>query len=118
MFSIVYIVPGRSPENVRGDADTSTSLYVYWNKVVSNFVHGILLGYNVTVRKTNDMSLARNVFVKPVKVEPETTYLEKLQKYTEYTIRIRAENSKGPGKLNSPEGYQIRTKEDGRSYHS
>lgn len=41
-------------------------------------------------------------------------YLENLEKFTEYTLWVRAVNSKGHGALNSPEGYRIRTLEDGK----
>jgi hypothetical protein len=58
--------------------------------------------------------LTRYEFVKQNEVP---IYLENLKKYTEYTIWVRAVNSKGHGRLNSPEGYQVRTKEDGRSFY-
>ncbi|XP_028401625.1 uncharacterized protein LOC114524674 [Dendronephthya gigantea] len=121
-------LPGRSPENVRGDAETSTSVYITWDKVASNFVHGVLLGYNLTVRKTKDGSLVNNKELEPKPVKNTYTkakvpgvnvlagvkqvYLGNLGKYTEYSIWVRAVNSEGHGKLNSPEGYRVRTKED------
>lgn len=116
-YIFVVLVPGRSPENVRGDAETSTSVYIKWDKVASNFVHGVLLGYNLTVRKTKDWSLVYSSKISTnglVNEEEIPVYLENLDKYTEYSIWVRAVNSKGHGKLNSPEGYRVRTKEDGR----
>ena len=109
-----YLAPGRSPENVDFNVDRSTSFYIYWDEVASNFVHGILLGYVLKIQKTNDASDVKNVSVNATPKATSTYYVNNVQKYTEYTIWIRARNSKGPGKLNSKEGYQVRTKEDGR----
>ena len=113
IYFLVCLVPGRSPENVRGVAETSTSIYVHWDEVASNFVHGKLLYYNLTVQQANDKSKSIHKAVKENEVPP---YLNDLQKYTEYVIWVRAVNSKGHGKLNSPEGYRVRTKEDGKFY--
>ena len=116
ILQISYLVPGRSPENVRGYADRSISFYIHWDEVVSNFVHGILLGYEVKIQKTNDVSDVRYVFVNATRQGKSTYYVRNAQKYTEYTIWVKAVNSKGAGKLNSPEGWKIRTKEDGMFY--
>ena len=81
-----------------------------WDDVLDNFVHGILLGYNLTVRETKDFSLVRKRIIPP---NGKSYYMDSLKKYTEYTIWVRAINSKGHGEVNKP-GYIARTKEDGK----
>ena len=110
-FLFWHLVPRRSPENVNAEVETSTSIYVDWANVTSNFVHGILLGYNVAIQRTKDES-TRYVDAPPGEKD-RPIYVTNLKKYTEYTIWVRARNSKGIGQLNSPDGFRLRTKEDG-----
>lgn len=104
-------MPSRPPQKIRGIAETSTSISVEWDEVSPGFVHGNLLGYNLTVRETKNFS--KLALQKNLPPNHRSYYVSNLKKYTEYTIWIRAINSKGHGAVNNP-GYRTRTGEDGK----
>ena len=79
--------------------------------MLPGFVHGILLGYNLTVRQTEDFN---NVVVQTILSPYERFYYAgRLKKYTNYTIWVRAINSKGHGAVYAP-GHINSTGEDGK----
>ena len=86
-----------------------------WDPVLPNFVHGILLGYKLVVRETDNLD---NLIVDTT-LEPyeRTYYVEDLKKYTNYTIWVRAINSKGLGPIYPP-GHVNSTGEDGKEFYN
>ena len=114
MLFFPLLVPGRDPENIRGVALTTTSMSFEWDAVLPGFVHGILTGYNLTVRETDNP--ANEIVSKSTTLSyfERSYYVEGLKKYTNYTMWVRAINRKGEGPVHRP-GYIFSTGEDGKN---
>ncbi|EDO39996.1 predicted protein, partial [Nematostella vectensis] len=91
-------VPSSPPSNVRANVNGSTSIQVDWDKVPSPLVHGILMGYLVTYRKSGTGVMAEN------ETAPGTTsiLLTGLQPYFLYDIQVSAFTVKGCGPQSVP----------------
>ena len=83
---------------------------ITWNPVPAGFVHGILRGYRLLYRKTNEPSAP----FKKITVSPRVRVKEiyGLKKFTFYTIRILAFTIKGDGAKSPP--VNISTDEDSK----
>ncbi|EEB12183.1 down syndrome cell adhesion molecule, putative, partial [Pediculus humanus corporis] len=117
-------VPDGPPLNVKGNAESSTEIKVSWDSPPKNTWNGNLLGYyvgykenllyHVTTSILNSSSKYINNYnfktVDKISEFEEEIILEKLNKYTTYSIIVQAFNSKGSGPASEP--ILIRTKED------
>ena len=105
------LVPSRFPENIRGNALTTTSMLFEWDPILPGFAHGIILSYNLTVRETDNLN---HLIVEPALPAYERSYyVEGLTKFTNYTVWVSATNSKGKGPVYKP-GHINSTGEDGK----
>ena len=103
-------VPSLPPQNLRGINISSTALKITWNPVPAGFVHGILRGYRVLYRKTNEPSAPYTEITVSPRVRVREIY--GLKKFTFYTIRILAFTIKGDGAESSP--VNVSTDEDSK----
>ena len=102
-------MPGKPPQDFKGQNRSSTTIYIEWKPVENGFVHGILLGYRVYYRLTTMPSMPPfNMTLAPTELG---TLVDGLFMFTEYTFQITAFTSKGEGKLSQE--VIICTDEDG-----
>ena len=105
-----HIVPSLPPQNLRGNNISSTALRITWNPVVTGFVHGILRGYRVLYRKTNEPFAPYTKITISPRVRVKEIY--GLKKFTFYTIRVLAFTIKGDGAQSPP--VNVSTDEDSK----
>ncbi|KAK3728739.1 hypothetical protein QZH41_002662 [Actinostola sp. cb2023] len=86
-------VPSVSPSNFRVDVTSSTALMTYWAHIGQPFVHGILLGYNMTAVNRKSGVTRHYTY----SVLEKYGDLKDLDKFTEYTVQICGFTSKGCG---------------------
>lgn len=119
------------PEDVRCTALSAQSLQVSWQPPPIQHCNGKVLGYKVHLEPIHDENLHRkfivcvvyvNFFfsiafgpedVDPKKTQSLTLVLNKLRKYTNYTIQVLAYTMIGDGVLSRPT--YCRTEEDGKA---
>ena len=103
-------VPSLPPQNVWANNISSTALRAKWNPVPPSFVHGILRGYKVLYKKTNEPSAPYTNLTVPPGVRLKEIY--QLRKFTFYTIQVLAFTIKGNGALSPP--WNVTTDEDSK----
>ncbi|XP_031565189.1 uncharacterized protein LOC116300451 [Actinia tenebrosa] len=89
-------VPSKPPGNFKVVIQSSTSFLITWEAIAQEFVHGILLGYNVTFIK-HGWDNERTPMYKIVEPGTHTLTLEDLGKFTTFTISACGFTSKGCG---------------------
>lgn len=105
-----HTVPSLPPQNLRGNNISSTALRITWNPVPAGFVHGILRGYRVLYRKTNEPFAPYSKITVSPGVRMKEIY--GLKKFTYYTIRVLAFTIKGDGAQSPP--VNVSTDEDSK----
>ncbi|XP_078352738.1 uncharacterized protein LOC144637533 isoform X2 [Oculina patagonica] len=101
-------VPSSPPLNILAHNTSSTSVYVRWDAIPTEFIHGILLGYKVFYGKTSEPSSQGIVVsLKPDQLDFNLTSLEK---FTEYCIQLVGFTRIGDG--NKSECFNVTTDED------
>eukprot|EP00794_Sanderia_malayensis_P017493 gene17493-19243_t len=101
-------VPSKTPQNVVAvDYTGPYSILVKWSPVPYNFIHGILLGYNIFYEKISEADKEisnryRQVHVKTVSPNEINSFLEYLPTYCTYRIRIAGFTIKGNGPKSPP----------------
>lgn len=103
-------VPSLPPQNLWANNISSTALRTKWDPVPPGFVHGILRGYRVLYRKTNEPSTQFTKITVPPEVRLSEIY--DLMKFTFYTIRVLAFTIKGDGAESPP--LNVTTDEDSK----
>lgn len=112
-------VPSGPPQNVHGEAKSSTEILIHWDAPEKDEWNGNLLGYYVGYKEATDATAeieptpAYNF--KTVEVRSHfggETLLENLNKFTQYNIVVQAYTSQGSGPLSKE--IQISTLEDGK----
>ena len=89
---------------------SSFSLRIDWNDVADLYRHGVILGYNIQYKSTEDVVWHTIVNGGP---NNRTVEINGLTNYTLYDIKVSAFNSKGSG----PEGgIQIKTEEASKPF--
>ena len=88
-------VPTLPPQNLWANNISSTALETKWKPVPPGFVHGILRGYKVLYKKTNEPSAPYTILTVPPGVMLKKIY--QLRKFTFYTIEVLAFTIKGDG---------------------
>ncbi|XP_022784712.1 protein sidekick-1-like isoform X2 [Stylophora pistillata] len=100
-------IPSLPPSDVAAHNTSSTSLMVIWRKVPKGFVHGILRGYRVFYKKTEDEESYLNSTTGPTEQELSITGLKK---FTEYSMKVLAFTIKGDGAVSN--NISVTTDED------
>jgi len=108
-FSI-SLVPNAPPDNVQAVTSSSTVILVIWDPVPEIDRNGIITQYNVEFNQNtfNEISLSNLTTTNGQQLMME---LEGLEEYVEYTVRVRAYTSVGPGPFSV--AVMNRTLEDG-----
>ena len=112
-FPFKYTVPGKPPTNVSVEAINPTSVTIRW-EFSSPFYEPVIpttvllifykLEGNSTVTNVKDTNATTGIFV-----------LDKLQKFSLYTVWVRSATSRGLGM--ESEHFKIRTLEEGINYY-
>ena len=102
------IVPASPPSNVTTAALSSTSIQVNWDEVPAIDQNGIITQYEVEYNQSTFDSVPT---IQNMTVNSTMAVLTGLQEYVEYSIRVRAYTSEGPGPYSDDEIQ--RTEEDG-----
>ncbi|XP_074632381.1 uncharacterized protein LOC141890705 isoform X2 [Acropora palmata] len=117
-------VPSLPPQNIEAQNSSSTKIFVQWNPIPTDFIHGILLGFKLLYRAASrdnsvvfrlrerraleeDWSEFTNVTLSPNALSYE---LSSLNKFTNYTIVLVGFTSKGDG--NFSQHFVVSTDED------
>lgn len=96
-------VPSGSPKNVRGEAKSSTEIFLIWDAPDKHDWNGNLLGYYVGYQVTNptgEVGPTQGFNFKTVEVRSHfggETLLENLNKFTQYSVVVQAYTSQGSG---------------------
>ena len=98
-FFFIVVVPNAPPDNVRGNNETSTSIFVQWDEVPADNQNGIIVNYTVTYTELPDGSQTDEVVV----IAPKrNASLTTLIKFTNYSITVFASTAKGGGNRSEP----------------
>ena len=108
-FSI-SLVPNAPPDNVQALTSSSTAILVTWDPVPEIDRNGIITQYEVEFNQNtfNEISLSNLTTTNGLQLMVE---LEGLEEFVEYTVRVRAYTSVGPGPFSV--AVMNRTLEDG-----
>ena len=101
-------VPSHPPENILAHNTSSTSLFVRWDAIPTEFIHGIRLGYKVFYGKTSEPPSQ----YKTLKTNELEVSLTNLEKFTEYCVKLAGFTRIGDGNKSSCSN--ARTDEDGK----
>ncbi|CAH3162903.1 unnamed protein product [Pocillopora meandrina] len=88
-------VPSEPPSDIVVKSTSSSTIHVSWGPISQAFVHGILMGYEVSYAKDDDSSAWDN---KTVDANAHETVLSDLEYFTPYKVVICARTSQGCGK--------------------
>ena len=110
IISITFIEPAEAPQNVEVFAVSSTMIVVTWEEVPPTDQNGIITQYEVRINQStfDEVSLSDFVFTNGSTMMVEW---DNLEEFVEYSIRVRALTSVGPGPFSIAESN--RTLEDG-----
>ena len=98
-FFFIVVVPNAPPDNVRGNNETSTNIFVQWDEVPADNQNGIIVNYTVTYTELPDGSQTDEVVV----IAPKrNASLTTLIKFTNYSITVFASTAKGGGNRSEP----------------
>ena len=92
MFFFIVVVPNAPPDNVRGNNETSTSIFVQWDEVPTDNQNGIIVNYTVTYTELPDGTPTDEVVVTAPK---RNATLTTLIKFTNYSMTMFASTAKG-----------------------
>jgi len=105
------VVPNAPPDNVRVLTSSSTAIMVTWDPVPEIDQNGIITQYEVEFNQStfNEISTSNLTTTNGSQLMVE---LEGLEEYVEYSVRVRAYTSVGPGPFSV--AMVIRTLEGGK----
>ena len=109
-FSI-SLVPNAPPESVQAITRSPTSILVTWEQVPEIDQNGIITLYEVQLNQNtfNEISTSN---LNTTNASQLMVEIEGLEEYIEYSVRVRAYTSVGPGPFSVP--VMNRTLEDGK----
>lgn len=91
------LVPGKPPQNISGDATSTTSIRVKWNALPHDSDIILLKIYYVLTSQQNETSLSTDV-----NVTESGVYIVNLGKFVNYTFWIRSVSRRGLGISSNP----------------
>ena len=106
-FCLFHLAPSSPPADFRGHNLSSTRIKVFWGDVPKHSIHGILIGFHVACEK---LDFTDEHFV-DTKSEHHKCEFRGMEKYTNYSCRLRAYNNFGNGTWSKQ--LVISTDEDG-----
>ena len=100
-----------SPVNIKAFNTSSTTIHIVWRHIHKRFLHGILRGYHIYLRKLNETMIERKFTVSSHQLL--SFRISGLLKFTKYVVHIVGFTSMGSG-LPSAE-VTVSTDEDGKA---
>ena len=85
--------PSSPPADFRGQNSSSTSIQLFWGDVPKVSINGILLGFHVACRRQN----SSEIHFKDLGDGVKRYEFKRLEKFTNYSCRLRAYNNFGNG---------------------
>ena len=113
MMTIISLVPASAPINSMATAVSSTEIMVTWDLVFPIDQNGIITEYEVMYEPLETFNDSIGIGTINVTTPNTSIVLSGLQEYVDYSVRVRAFTSVGPGPLSS--AIQERTSEDGKT---
>jgi len=106
-----YLVPSAPPDNVQALTSSSTAILVMWDLVPEIDRNGIITQYEVEFNQSTftEISTSNLTTTNGSQLMVE---LEGLEEYVEYSVRVQAYTSVGPGPFSL--AVLTRTLEDGK----
>ena len=111
-FVISHLEPSGSPQDISVKVTSPKSIKVTWNPVPADHRNGIIKGYKIIYRDLPSGSNTTKNISATGENEQQTITLDKLDEFTNYSIRILAFTSKGDGPLSAAQ--VIQTQEDSK----
>ena len=96
VFATPNVEPDLPPSNITANVDSSTAIRVTWERVPLDTENGIITQYEIEFNQTtfNEISMSNVTNVSSSTFE---VVLSGLEEYVNYSIRVRAYTSVGPG---------------------
>lgn len=92
-------VPSRPPMNLAGYNTSSTSIAIRWGEIPSTFVHGYLLGHQISYEQiSGEMDGSQTAVTVDTSPYDRNKSLSGLQVYTKYCVRLAGRTRIGTGK--------------------
>ena len=93
---LIFLVPSAPPDNVQALTSSFTAILVMWDPVPEIDRNGIITQYEVEFNQStfNEISTSNLTTTNGSQLMVE---LEGLEEYVEYSVRVRAYTSVGPG---------------------
>ena len=93
---LTFLVPSAPPDNVQALTSSSTAILVTWEPIPEIDQNGIITQYEVEFNQStfNEISTSNLTTTNGTQLMVE---LEGLEEYVEYSVRVRAYTSVGPG---------------------
>ena len=91
-----FVVPNEPPDNVQTITSSSTAILVTWDPILEIDRNGIITQYEVEFNQStfNEISTSNLTTINGLQLMVE---LEGLEEYVEYSVRVQAYTSVGPG---------------------
>ena len=99
MQYIIFLVPTSPPSGFLSADVTVTTIRMAWQEIPLRERHGIIIGYELTYKKTAARSKRDVEKTLTFDADVHTAFLFKLVAYTNYTITLRGRTSVGYGPL-------------------
>ena len=112
---LLHLAPSKPPSPVNVLNKTSTTVLVKWSPIPQNLVHGILLGYHIHFKNVNPVGFGDvSPDIQSVRASNTSFLMQRLLKFTEYTIQVSGYTVKGDGPLSN--AVSVITEEDGKTH--
>lgn len=101
VFNDLFIstVPSQPPMNLAGYNTSSTSIAIRWGEIPSTFVHGYLLGHQISYEQiSGEMDSSQTAVTVDTSPYDRNKSLSGLQVYTKYCVRLAGRTRIGIGK--------------------
>ena len=109
MLMSIFVGPDASPHGILVLPISSTSFYVSWSAVPAIHQNGILTYYDI---EYSQPTIPQLPMTEIVSADNFSILLTDLEKFTEYSVRVRASTSVGTGPYSPPQNET--TLEDGK----
>ena len=91
------LVPSKPVILVKGRNTSHTSLFVEWDEIPPDFIHGVLLGYRVLFWRYNE---SRDTYeTTKLDIKERSVHLRNLWIYTKYKIQVLGFTAVGEGAM-------------------
>ena len=114
---LLLTAPSMAPLDVTASNRSSTAIYVGWSPIPQQFIHGILMGYQLHYINTNSEGFGDvSKGVHTIETGRTSALIQGLLKFTNYRIQVSAFTVKGDGPRSDV--VVVKTEEDGKDKSS